>query len=182
MMDSTILYGKPVGFLVICCHTSLSAEKKVWKMAKSNYTDASLMLLPWVFSLLITTKGRKKRKICYPQLYFTRRRGVQTCWYSAALLHVLIAGSLIRQVCSFLPMYASFGEKGPGAVLLITKGERQAMIWVCGDDIICTWMAGTSTSPCKRIKRETVAPLFFSQITWVADSLLIDIIILNVSK
>lgn len=43
-------------------------------------------------------------------------------------------------------------------------------------------MAGTSTSPCKGIKRETLASLFSLQPTWVADSPLIDIIILNVSK
>lgn len=48
------------------------------------------------FLPLITTKGRKK--ICYPQLYFTGRRGVQTCWCSAAPLVVLIAISLTRQV------------------------------------------------------------------------------------
>lgn len=72
--------------------------------------------------------------------------------------------------------------KGSGQFLLTTKVEQQALIRVCGDDIICTWMAGTSTSPCKHIRIETVAPLFFSQLTWVADSLLIDIIILNDSK
>lgn len=185
MMDSIILYGKPVGFLVICCHTSLSWERKVWKMAKSNYTDTSLMLLPCVFSrsspLKVKKKNKKIKKICYPQLYFTGRRGVQTCRCSAALLVVLIASSLTRQVYFFPAMSASFGKE-PWAVLLITKVEQQVLIRACGDDIICTWMAGTSTSPCKRIKRETVAPLFSSQPTWVADSSLIDIIILNVGK
>lgn len=183
MMDSIILYGKPVGFLVICCHTSLSWERKVWKMAKSNYTDTSLMLLPCVFSRSSPLKVKKK-KICYPQLYFTGRRGVQTCRCSAALLVVLIASSLTRQVyfIFFSQLRAPALGKEPWAVLLITKVEQQVLIRACGDDIICTWMAGTSTSPCKRIKRETVAPLFSSQPTWVADSSLIDIIILNVSK
>lgn len=37
----------------------------------------------------------------------------------------------------FLAMNASFW-KGPWAVLLITKVEQQALIWVCVDDIICT--------------------------------------------
>ena len=60
------------------------------------------------FLPLITTKGRKK--ICYPQLYFTGRRGVQTCWCSAALLVVLIASSLTRQLYfSWLAL-----GKGPG--------------------------------------------------------------------
>lgn len=43
-------------------------------------------------------------------------------------------------------------------------------------------MAGTSTSPCRGIRWETLAPLFSSQPTWVADRPLIDIIIPNVSK
>lgn len=40
----------------------------------------------------------------------------------------------------------------PWAVLLITKVEQEVLIQACDDDIICTWMAGTSTSPCKGIK------------------------------
>lgn len=118
MMDSIILYGKPVGFLVICCHTSFSWERKVWKMAKSNYTDASLMLLPCVFSCSspLKVERRKKKKICYPQLYFTGRWVVQTCRCSAALLVVVIASSLTRQGLFFPAMNAGFGERALGSL------------------------------------------------------------------
>lgn len=111
MMDSIILYGKPVGFLVICCHTSLSWERKVWKMAKSNYTDASLMLLPCVFSC--SSPPKVEKKFCYPQLYFTGRWGVQTCWCYGALLVVVIASSLTRQLC-FSELWTLALGKGPG--------------------------------------------------------------------
>ena len=84
MMDSIILYGKPVGFLVICCHTFLSWERKVWKMARSNYTDASLMLLPCVF--FCSSPLKVEKKFCYPQLYITEKWWVQTCWCCAAPL------------------------------------------------------------------------------------------------
>lgn len=112
MMDSIILYGKPVGFLVICCHTSLSWERKVWKMAKSNYTDASLMLLPCVFSCSSPLKVKKKNLL--PTAIFHReRRGVQTCWCTAARLAVLIASSLTRQVY-FSQLWTLALGKGPG--------------------------------------------------------------------
>lgn len=180
-MDSIILYGKLVGFLVICCHTSLSWERKVWKMAKSNYTDPSLMLLPCVFSHSSPLKVEKKKNLLPTAIFHRERRGAQTCWCSTALLVVLIASSIARQVYFFPAMNTSFGKR-PWAVLLITKVEQQVLIQACDDDIICTWMAGTSTSPCKGIKRETLASLFSLQPTWVADSSLIDIISLNVSK
>ena len=180
MMDSIILYGKPVGFLVICCHTSLSWEGKVWKMAKSNYTDASLMPLPCVFSCSSLLTEEKKNLL--PTAIF--HGGDEECRHagcSPALLGVLIASSLTRQLYFSWRWTRALG-KGPGQLYSSHRWSSSSLIRVCGDDIIWTWMAGTSTSPCKHIRRETVAPLFSSQPTWVADSLLIDIIILNVSK
>lgn len=109
-MDSIILYGKLVGFLVICCHTSLSWERKVWKMAKSNYTDSSLMLLPCVFFRSSPLKAEKKS---VTHSYISQRRGVQTCWCSVALLVVLIAISLTRQVY-FSPLWTLALGKIPG--------------------------------------------------------------------